>query len=756
MDHPETRKALIDADADIKFMIDTIQSDFILMTFGDHGTRREGGHGGETKEELESGLFAYSKKGFTFREFNNPKKLPLHKQELLKILGSAFDANFLNRKELRQVDDVPTVAAILNLPIPFCNQGIIMPEVLHYDCNVADCLYQLFMEHILNYVQVMNYAETYVSKYGQMHNQKVVLDNTFQTIKQETIQIIKASNKILDAERDHVKGTKMNEQTKIQYINFVKDMFNTMNTVRTTLRANKLAFDKQRYYFDKTYLYFGYTIQILVTICLLLGFILLSISDKVPVSFNHVIIEKYPSLILIVLFMIIFFNLDYAGYFFVLVFGLCLWCIISLGKICWNYKNAIRELIVEEKYWISVVLSVGTIVVIWVYFMKNGHDNLPILRTGFYIITSTNLLLFLRYDIRNLKHIMAAASFIVFGISYEYCYVNHHIFLADSYLVCSILPTILFLILGLYIIIKRLSRDIYPRVRLAFALTLILSTIGMFYYQIGELDDSFKNNYFTCIVVPRFIFSIALFQMIYLTASLFANTLLWRSLPSKKEGILVFFTLLLTSTVPSLFMIAGPRQQIYFFLMTLMCCLLNYMFNKIGLRNSFYFYTFYTFTTFFFYMISGHEFNYLYLRYNRVHVGFPERNFIIDSILIFFETSGIFSYMMAILPLVTLLNELNDNQSSSYAVMEIATESYALNKEKKEVKEDNALEITIIRNYLMVLLNLEILHNGMTIHLVINFAKFFTHAVPCEIMFRSLNCFIYILVIVSVFIINKI
>jgi len=40
MDHPEIHKALIDADADIKFMIDTIQSDFILMTFGDHGTRR--------------------------------------------------------------------------------------------------------------------------------------------------------------------------------------------------------------------------------------------------------------------------------------------------------------------------------------------------------------------------------------------------------------------------------------------------------------------------------------------------------------------------------------------------------------------------------------------------------------------------------------------------------------------------------------------------------------------------------------------
>lgn len=49
-----------------KFLTDIVQKmsqDYVLIITGDHGMRDDGNHGGATKEEIESFMFAYTKSG---------------------------------------------------------------------------------------------------------------------------------------------------------------------------------------------------------------------------------------------------------------------------------------------------------------------------------------------------------------------------------------------------------------------------------------------------------------------------------------------------------------------------------------------------------------------------------------------------------------------------------------------------------------------------------------------------------------------
>ena len=69
-----------------------------------------GDHGGESRLELESALFFYSKK-------------PLHRSSV-KQTGT-----ITVYKEVRQINLTPTLALLLGLPIPYSNLGIVIEEM---------------------------------------------------------------------------------------------------------------------------------------------------------------------------------------------------------------------------------------------------------------------------------------------------------------------------------------------------------------------------------------------------------------------------------------------------------------------------------------------------------------------------------------------------------------------------------------------------------------------------------------------------
>jgi phosphatidylinositol glycan class O len=66
--HIEIERKLNDTEQIVLDMINKMDSDTVLLVFGDHGMTDDGNHGGGTENELKSVLFAYRKKGFPMKE----------------------------------------------------------------------------------------------------------------------------------------------------------------------------------------------------------------------------------------------------------------------------------------------------------------------------------------------------------------------------------------------------------------------------------------------------------------------------------------------------------------------------------------------------------------------------------------------------------------------------------------------------------------------------------------------------------------
>lgn len=98
--------------AEIKEAID---DDTLLVIMGDHGMDHTGNHGGDSKDELESALYLYSKK---------PGMLNLGDRSQFNTtdLGSGY-------REINQIDLVPTMSFLMGLPIPFNNLGWPIEEI---------------------------------------------------------------------------------------------------------------------------------------------------------------------------------------------------------------------------------------------------------------------------------------------------------------------------------------------------------------------------------------------------------------------------------------------------------------------------------------------------------------------------------------------------------------------------------------------------------------------------------------------------
>lgn len=62
-DHPQMKRKLIHIDKIVEDIIQNMDNNSLFLMFGDHGMTAEGNHGGESKEEVEGGIFIYSKKG---------------------------------------------------------------------------------------------------------------------------------------------------------------------------------------------------------------------------------------------------------------------------------------------------------------------------------------------------------------------------------------------------------------------------------------------------------------------------------------------------------------------------------------------------------------------------------------------------------------------------------------------------------------------------------------------------------------------
>eukprot|EP01022_Parablepharisma_sp_SALTPOND_P018289 TRINITY_DN297_c0_g1_i14.p1 TRINITY_DN297_c0_g1~~TRINITY_DN297_c0_g1_i14.p1 ORF type:complete len:783 (-),score=46.36 TRINITY_DN297_c0_g1_i14:1141-3489(-) len=266
-----------------------MNNDTLLVAFGDHGViPEEGLHGGGSKLEIEAGLFAYTKKGFNFRNFANPETLPEKTKYLVRrIVEKIKDMpGFLNRGAFSQLDIVPTTAAIFNVPIPFKSIGVIIPELLHYDVKstrfVSESLYELLMDHIINFLQVYHYYEFAYTNYGEMEKQWLEFDSACKEIKRELPKLLERLKEAMRVEDGYVGNdlvSEILEEEWTEYENTIEKTMNIIKMIRERLEKQREDFINQWCAVKGFYLYSSWFMRVLVTVSLaltifIIGFII--------------------------------------------------------------------------------------------------------------------------------------------------------------------------------------------------------------------------------------------------------------------------------------------------------------------------------------------------------------------------------------------------------------------------------------------------------------------------------------------------
>ncbi|KAI8886373.1 alkaline phosphatase-like protein, partial [Backusella circina FSU 941] len=173
--HPNMARKLSQMNGILTRLLEYVDQDTLLVVMGDHGMSVEGDHGGESVEELMSSLFLYSKRPLTlshsntedahfFKEFYQR----IH-QTRTSILGydiasisSRLDFDASAYPIVSQIHLVPTLAYLLQVPIPFGNLGAVIPDVL-YSANTdrQSRLWHMVEQFRKNALQVHDYLLEY-------------------------------------------------------------------------------------------------------------------------------------------------------------------------------------------------------------------------------------------------------------------------------------------------------------------------------------------------------------------------------------------------------------------------------------------------------------------------------------------------------------------------------------------------------------------------------------------------------------------
>ena len=113
--HPEMETKLAQMNRELAKLLEAVDEHTVVFVMGDHGMTATGDHGGETRDEIDAALFAYTPAGF-----GHPPA---------SALGLGFGTAD-GMGSMYQTDLVPTLALALGVPIPFGNLGGALTELI--------------------------------------------------------------------------------------------------------------------------------------------------------------------------------------------------------------------------------------------------------------------------------------------------------------------------------------------------------------------------------------------------------------------------------------------------------------------------------------------------------------------------------------------------------------------------------------------------------------------------------------------------
>ncbi|EDV36022.1 uncharacterized protein Dana_GF12178 [Drosophila ananassae] len=170
--HEEMARKLSEMNDVIRSVVEAMDNDTTLLVMGDHGMTASGDHGGDTDDETNALLFAYSKQ---HRFYGN---------------DSGSDTEML-----QQIDLVPTLATILGVPIPYSNLGLInfniVPDIpvpylnkfqtlLLHSWQNAQQIYRYFFQYAFENKRTFN-----VEEMDRLETEFILLSHRVQTIYNE-------------------------------------------------------------------------------------------------------------------------------------------------------------------------------------------------------------------------------------------------------------------------------------------------------------------------------------------------------------------------------------------------------------------------------------------------------------------------------------------------------------------------------------------------------------------------------------------
>lgn len=174
---PNMARKLNQMNGIIERLLPHIDNETLLVVMGDHGMSVEGDHGGESVEELMSTLFMHSGRPLTldntyYADFYNR----IH-QERSNRLG--YDISSISKRlsydatkypVVSQIHLVPTLAYLLQVPIPFGNLGAIIPNIIYPadDQNQLSNLLHMVEQFRMNSLQVHDYLNQYSQQTHQL------------------------------------------------------------------------------------------------------------------------------------------------------------------------------------------------------------------------------------------------------------------------------------------------------------------------------------------------------------------------------------------------------------------------------------------------------------------------------------------------------------------------------------------------------------------------------------------------------------
>ncbi|XP_074096564.1 phosphatidylinositol glycan anchor biosynthesis class O [Cotesia typhae] len=186
--HPEMTRKLNEINELINEIISAIDNHTIFFVIGDHGMTDTGDHGGDSDNEIEAGLFIYSK---------SPLQNPIEGQ---------------SRKTINQIDIVPTLALILGIPIPFSNIGSLISDALPVVSKTSDVSHTL---HALwrNVYQTKKYIDTYSA------NSFLFAEQTLQELDQHYQNLFQQVSKV----NNNQEALKKFAQVAYKYLKILRD-----------------------------------------------------------------------------------------------------------------------------------------------------------------------------------------------------------------------------------------------------------------------------------------------------------------------------------------------------------------------------------------------------------------------------------------------------------------------------------------------------------------------------------------------------